>query len=203
MVRSMKNSVSNATSNGGGERKSSTAGRSKPFELLLDENDSDNCCACGEQVIKNGIWCDRCTNWVHGKKECSGLKQTEYESLTKLNVPFVKYFCPKCVKEIEEDGDFDGKLCKVEKKLDRIMEGMRTKQREEKELEKKIESIVEKKVRDVTQEKEERKERDDNLVIAGIPECSGTEEEQKNHDREHIDAILKTAIGSIGENEDM
>ena len=62
---------------------------------------------------------------------------------------------------------------------------------------------MEKKVRDITLEKDERKEREDNLVIAGIPECSGTEEEQKNHDRDHIDAILKTAIGSIGENEDM
>ena len=85
-------------------------------------------------------------------------EQTEYDSLAKLTTQAVKYFCPSCVKDSGEDGDVDTKLGRVDAKLDRIIEGLKSRQKDEKELEKKIESIVEKKVRDVAQEKEERKE---------------------------------------------
>ena len=159
-------------------------------------DDTYDCRVCRESVDENGCWCDRCKNWIHIDSKCSGLSRAEFDTLSKLTNPCVKYYCPPCQKDVEEGGDVDGKSCALEAKMDIVLNHLKKKEKEEKELDSKIEKMIERKVSEHAHEKEERAKRENNLVISGIvEEEKGTEEEQKARDVEMATSILRDSIG--------
>ena len=154
------------------------------------------CRVCRENVEENGCWCDRCNSWIHNRSKCSGLSKADFDALTKLKSPCVKYFCPLCQKDVEEGGDVDGKSCALEAKMDIVLQHLKKKDQEERELESKIEKMIERKVSEHAHEKDERAKRENNLVISGKEESrKESEEEQKIDDIEIATAVLRDAIG--------
>lgn len=60
-----------------------------------------NCKTCSSEIVdesEESVWCDSCQNWVHSKKECSGIKKTLFKVLGKNDT----YTCPSCAVEIKK-----------------------------------------------------------------------------------------------------
>ena len=193
-MKTMTSSVAKAPPKRKGST-SSSASASQRFTQLHDQTDEEYACkVCNVSVEENGCRCDRCRQWVHVK--CSGLSRAEFEALAKLKSPGIKYFCPLCLKDLEEGGDIDGKSCALEAKMDKVLSHLNKKEKEEKELENKIERIIERKVSEFAHEKEERAKRENNLVISGIVESGKeTEDDQIAEDMEMTMAILRDSVG--------
>ena len=157
-----------------------------------------NQCLNGQQALQ----CDHCLQWVHA--ECDGYTEAEYALAKKKKS--LKYYCQKCesVKagEGKQNMNTNNDLQKQLTKLTEIMEAMsdRMKRMEEtqhsdKDIEKKIEEIVNAKVEDALKEAQEKQHRKLNLVLVNIRESANPNPaEAREEDKKRVQALLEDII---------
>ena len=163
------------------------------------------CVACDKAIEKEDLdsfECSKCLNWCH--KKCSNLKHDEFEVLTRGNRQMY-WNCKKCSKvknkkDEEEKSRLETKFDKMFDMLSafghRLVEIEKDKKQFSEKLDEKIENAVDKKVREVIEEENERKRRQDNIVVVNIPESSADDPEQRQRDDiEATAALLDKVMG--------
>ena len=193
-------------------RKSASGGRggqgqsqsSNTKQRQFDQRSPWICIKC-ENAIEEGneevMECHGCKEWCH--KACTELTGSQYNCL-KHGGNFIQWFCEECR---EEDGGGKGQKSRLEAKMDNILKVLTSvhdrldklegKQRENlREVESKIEEVVERKVKDYMEESEEKEKRKLNIIICNLPESSAeTPEERKNEDQERV----RDLVGKISD----
>ena len=157
------------------------------------------CVACDKAIDNDNldsIECSKCLNWCH--KKCSNLKSDEFEVLTRGNRQMY-WNCTKCSK-VKRKGD-DEEKSRLEKKFDQMFDmlsafGQRLVEIEvdkksfSDKVNEKIDTAVDKKVREVIEEENDKKRRRDNIVIVNIPESGADDPEQRQRDDIEATAAL-------------
>ena len=163
------------------------------------------CVACDKAIEKedlDSIKCCNCLNWCH--KKCSNLKNDEFDVLTRGNSQMY-WKCKKCSKvknksEEEEKSRLEKKFDKMFDMLSsfghRLVEIEKDKKSFADQMDEKIENAVDKKVREVIEEENDRKRRQDNIVLVNIPESNADDPEQRQRDDiEATVALLDKVMG--------
>ena len=157
------------------------------------------CLTCGDAIEDNDsqVGCHECRKWAH--KSCTNLTKGEFEFLSKSNSN-LQWVCDTC---LEGRGERVGKL---EAKIDRLTDAIlkiseklvdieNAKCFEDKEIEKKIEEVVDRKVTEALGEKLEIEKRQYNVIITNLPE-SGNEGSRADKQAHDI-ALVKEMIGKV------
>ena len=179
------------------------------INLLGEDEETAKCGACSVLVEKQGTRCDLCQYWFHKEQTCSGLRPSEYTSLTKLGIANVKWFCPRCLEDQAGgmlESHRDRRMAAIETKIDKLMNIIERKEKEEADFEVKIKKMIAEEVKEQLVEKEEREKREDSIVISGIAEeISWVNQEDMSEDEkvkagenlteQNVTALLKTVLG--------
>ena len=157
-----------------------------------------DCASCGNEVgdDQDSIECHNCGGWCH--KECTGLNQKKFELLCE-NDASIRWACKTCVAEEQRKDPLDIKIDKlmlmigqVNKRLDEMESGKTIKA----DLTKTIEDIVEAKLAKALDKKVDIQNRENNVVLFGIPETDVLEieesqgpEYEKKEDQDFFDKL--------------
>ena len=206
---------------GGGKKTANTS----PTKFLVDEQDDGDqpCKICTKTVGDEGAKCDRCNGWVH--VGCSGLTKKEYEYLTYIASPAVKFYCKTCLTDMNTGGDkTDQRLATQEAKMDTLMQVVDALQSQNKEIvkllninetkvvdtlqtqnkeiikhlnnnESKINETTKEKLNEVLVEEKEREKRKNNIIIHNIPEESQEEQGEDKIDDKERVTAILRQIG--------
>ena len=141
------------------------------------------------------IECHGCKEWCH--KPCTGLTGAQYNCLRNRG-NFIQWFCVECR---ENDREGIEPKSRLEAKMDSILKVLSslhakledTKNENLREIERKIEEVVEGKVKEYMEEKEEKEKRKLNIIICNLPESQAeSSEERKIDDQERVrDLVVK------------
>ena len=182
-----------------GSSKAKPATQTKPWVCLTCENaiDEDNV-----DVIE----CHGCKEWCH--KPCTGLTGAQYNCL-RNGGNFIQWFCVECRENdregVEPKSRMEAKMDSILKvltslhaRLDRLED---TQNENMREVERKTEEVVEGKVKEYMEEKEEKEKRKHNIIICNLPESQAeTPEERKTEDLERVrDLVVKISNVQRGE----
>ena len=193
--RSSHNNASNSNSNA-----------NETIDELLFK---DICPQCELEVKSDddGLQCDQCNQWEHA--HCVGYTKEEYKLACGKHS--LRYYCTnceklkadyrqknQCTKDVGNDNyssefqELKALLSAVKDRLDMIEQ---SKQIDKEEINKKIEDMVEAKVKDIMEEKEEKEKRKLNLILVNIKEsASPILEERKEEDIKRVQRIFKEIL---------
>ena len=157
----------------------------------------ENCPVCNEAIVAKGIQCDLCNSWVH--QCCANLSGHEYETISRMNNEFIKFFCPPCSQS-------DSKSSPQDIKLNTLVGIVKSLQSQNEailavvgKLDQKIDSKVEEKLNTCLKEKKEetreKEDRENNLIIFNLPESDDSDEAETTKDKSQVNDLF-LAIGS-------
>ena len=150
------------------------------------------CLACDAEAEDESIQCHDCKQWAHYK--CSQLTNLQLSFLTD-SPDAIQWVCPTCVKgEGEKKGTFEAKIDRLQEmiavltaKIGRLESGCNGAS-----LDEKIEKIVDKKLAEKIEEKGEKEDRKNNLIIVNLMESKKeTAEERKKEDLENLRKLVR------------
>ena len=154
-------------------------------------------CCQGWENAQDAVACLLCEKWTH--VECTELSARFYDLLHEAGES-VQYVCNGCKGENKRERANEKKLDLIMEKLIRQEERQEERMRKIEEivlgkgLEDKIEKVVEEKVQDFLVEKEEKEKRRDNLIIIGLEESEGKENEIKEEEVKKAKNLLSKEV---------
>ena len=176
-------------------------GKNDKRSLRDDENTMPwYCQGCDESIDLedfDSIECAICKEWCH--KRCSNLDREEFRVAQKGN-SLLLYQCMKCRKSKkspdEEPSRMEVKIDKMfemfsvfTKKMMKMEENSEELHQRVDRVEAKIESEVDKKVREIFEDEKEKERRRPNAILVNVPESSNPDIEQREVDDK--EAVLK------------
>ena len=154
-------------------------------------------CKCNFEDGDDWIGCYSCSCWYHAG--CSGLDQEQYRFLSEGGEE-IQWVCQDCLAG-------KGKSSKTDDKLDLLLQKIENMEEQIKQmkagcigsdLDKKIETAVEKKVAEVLDEKLEIEKRELNIIVSGVDEQEGDDTLTK--DSRLLMGLIKKIDEDIEEN---
>lgn len=162
-----------------------------------------DCNLCAEEVEEGhkSVMCQKCNQWTH--QLCANLNNQEMKALEKGRHN-IMWFCNACTAEVvkflkgvpthstERKAHVDSVgLQEVVMKLDHVAETMNKMAEQMAKREKVFESVVERKVNQYMEEKDEKVKRECNIILHNIQESvSDDTEERKRYDASSVDDVL-------------
>ena len=137
----------------------------------------DTPCEDGDEATPS-IECFNCKQWVH--QTCAGLKPDIFKQLTEN--PRLQWVCEPCT---ENKNDGQTRLeTKIDKMIDLFNRRLETIEREigGEGQERKIEEIVDKKLAEALEERDEKEKRKNNILIVNLKESTRTTTDEKKED---------------------
>lgn len=181
-------------------RKRKTAQKPSPIKLL-DSDPPSPCVVCKKLVEDDGIQCDRCQAWAHGKTQgsCCGLAPSVLKFLTCNPIAALKWFCPICEKESLSESPHD-KIAQQSARIDTLTQSVLALQQQNNEIlsvlqqmqkDRTLEDKVKVQVSETLEDIREKDDRANNLVFFNVHESKECNREgEKKHDKVQIKSIV-------------
>ena len=157
-----------------------------------------NDCAVCKKVVRArdpGMHCNKCSCWYH--IDCISMTPADYSILKQtVKVKNAMWFCDKCVGSFNSNNQADNselleRLKTLEHTIETLTKSLTTLQGGQLSYDEKFDSIVESKVKDYLDEKQEQDKRKLNLIVNGIEESTDEDSTVRiAEDRSKVESVL-------------
>ena len=172
-----------------------------PVKMLRNEDEEpiQPCRVCPKMVSDEGIKCDRCCGWVH--VACSGLTKKEYEFLSNIASPSVKFYCRQCMQDFNAgEEQTNTRMAVQETKLDTLMKVVDTVLTQNQQIMQHLsqtetkQNDTKQKLNEVIIEEKEREKRKNNVIMYNVAETTEEQEQEGMDDTEKVTSILRQVV---------
>ena len=176
----------------GNQRTGASLAQLAPWQCMI----CDEPCEDGEKAAPS-IECYNCKHWVH--QTCAGVEPSLFKQLSESKS--LQWVCEACQQDKSEGQS------RLESKIDKMME-LFSKRLEaiEREIgvdkqEQKIEEIVDRKIAEALEERDEKEKRKNNIVIVNLRESGKPTAEERQEDMSEVMKIMKICEVTIDREE--